>query len=345
MTTIDDVAKKAGASKSSVSRVLNKNFEHMSEDMKQRILQVIKELNYTPNSLAQSLKTKKTQVIGIIISDISNPLWAEVLSGVQNECMKNGYSLMVSSSGEDPAVEAENVQILKNKQADGLIINTTGTNTDVLKALLDEKYPFVLLDRIPEDVLADAVIVDNILGATKALQFLIEQGHRRIAIFLYPTANKSPRIKRLEGYKQALLKHGLQVDESLIKICPQERGSGVAATLEVLSIKDRPTAIFSTHTFLNLEVITGVKKAGFKVPKDVSVIGYDDFPWVPLLDPPLSTVAQPAFEMGVNAAALLVNKIKSKRQKKSRIIQLEPKLIVRGSTCPPKRDQGGEVKI
>ncbi|GAE27738.1 transcriptional regulator [Halalkalibacter wakoensis JCM 9140] len=337
MVTINDVAKKAGVSKSSVSRVLNGNFEHMSEEMKNKILRAVKDLNYTPNSVAQSLKKKSTKTIGIILSDISNPFWSGVLKGVQSECMRNGYGLMVSSSFEDPSVEEENILTLRNKQVDGLIVNTTGRNTDLFNELVKEKYPFVFFDRFSNDLQTDTVIVNNILGAKKTIQYLIDQGHDRIAILLYPTENKSPRIDRLEGYKQALLENNFPIDESLIKICDETNGSGIEATKEVLKLSQRATAIFSTNTLLNLEVLMGAKKLGFKVPEDVSVFGYDDYPWVPLLDPPLNTVAQPAYEMGKKATALLIKKMKSGKVQKSKIIQLEPELMIRSSCMAPKK--------
>lgn len=337
MVTIDDVAKKAGVSKSSVSRVLNGNFEYMSEEMKEKILNAIEELNYTPNSLAQSLKKKKTQVIGIILSDISNPFWAEVLKGVQDECNKNGYGLMVSSSNEDPETEKDNLLMLRSRQVDGVIVNTTGSNLDLFKSLLGERFPFVLLDRSLGGINADTVVVNNVEGVKQAIQFLIDQGHRRIGIVLHTLGNRSPRIERLEGYKQALISNNMAIDESLIKICNLSRGNGIKATEELLSLQKRPTAIFATNEMLNLEVLTGIKKCGLKVPDDISVIGYDDFPWIPLLDPPLSTVAQPAYEMGVKAAALLISNIKRKRKRRPQIIQLEPQLVIRNSCQPPKR--------
>lgn len=343
MATINDVAKRAGVSKSSVSRVLNRNFEYMSEDTKNKILKAVEELNYSPNSVAQSLKKKTTQTIGIILSDISNPFWSEVLKGVQDECMRNGYGLMVSSSGEKPDVEKENILTLKNKQVDGLIVNTTGRNSDFFNGLIEEKYPFIFLDRSTKEIKTDTVIVDNILGSRRSVQYLIDQGHKRIGILLYPTENKSPRIDRLEGYKQALIENNLPIGEELIKICKQESGSGIKATEELLALSNRVTAVFSTNTLLNLEILIGARRSGLKVPKDLSVIGYDDYPWVPLLDPPLSTVAQPAFEMGVKATALLINRMKRKRQQKPKIIQLEPEFIIRDSCSPPKGYQVKEV--
>ncbi|WP_158736809.1 LacI family DNA-binding transcriptional regulator [Alteribacillus sp. YIM 98480] len=336
MATINDVAKKAGVSKSSVSRVLNGNFEYMAEGTKTKILHAMEELNYTPNSVAQSLKKKSTETIGIIISDISNPFWSEVLKGVQSECTRSGYTLMVSSSEEKAEKEEENVLTLKNKQVDGLIVNTTGKNNGLFDHLVKEKYPFVFLDRFTEELKADTVIVNNILGAKRSTQYLIDQGHKRIGILLYPIENRSPRIDRLEGYKQALQENGLPVDDELIKVCDTTKDSGIKATQELLELSDPATAIFSTNTILNLEALSGAKKEGCHVPEDISVIGYDDYPWVPLLDPPLSTVAQPAYELGVNAALLLVKRMNRKRQPKPKIIQLEPELIIRESCAPPK---------
>ena len=335
MTTINDVAKLAGVSKSSVSRVINGNFEHMANETRDKILSAMKELDYTPNSLAQSLKKKTTKTIGIILSDISNPFWSEVLKGVQNECMRMGYGLMVSSSGEDEIIEKENILTLRNKQVDGLVINTTGRNTELFNNLVEEKYPFVLLDRSSDVSNIDTVIVNNILGAKMSIQHLVDQGHRRIGILLYPPGNKSPRIDRLQGYKECLQLNGIEIDDDLIKICENKTGSGVAATKELLSLTNYPTAIFSTNTILNLEVIMGVKKVGLKVPEDVSVIGYDDYPWVPLLDPPLTTVSQPAYELGVKSTELLIKKMKRKRQPKPQTIQLEPELMIRRSCLPP----------
>lgn len=303
----------------------------MSEETKTKILQAIEELSYIPNPFAQSLKTKQTHIIGIILSDISNPFWAEVLKGVQMECMKNGYGLMVSSSNENPDIERNNIITLKNSKVDGLIVNTTGSNSRILNELVEEKFPFVLLDRLSEDIKTDTVTVDNVLGSKEAIRFLIEQGHKRIGILLYPLEHKSPRIERLQGYKKALEEYGITLDESLIKVCDFENGSGIKATCDLLSLPNRPTAIFSTHSFLNLEVLSGIKKSGFKVPKDVSVIGYDDYPWVPHLDPPLTTVAQPAFKMGIQAMKLLINKLKRKEKTIRQIIRLKPQLVIRES--------------
>lgn len=335
MVTINDVAKRAGVSKSSVSRVLNGNYEYMSDDLKNRIINAMNELNYSPNLLAQGLKKKKTGVIGIILSDISNPFWSEVLKGVQAESSKYGYGLMVNNSNEDSDEEKENVSLLRSKQVDGLIINTTGKNTETYQTLLQDGYPFVFLDRVLNNLKADTVVVDNVFGANQAISYLIKQGHRRIAILSYPPENKSPREERLHGYRTTLKAHGIPVDEKLIKICEQEQGKGVEATKELLSLSNKPTAIFSTHAMLNLEILTGVIECNLQVPEDVSVLGYDDFAWVPLLNPPLTTVGQPAFELGAKAAKLLIERIEKKRDEEAIVIQLDPQLIIRKSCTMP----------
>lgn len=335
MTTIDDVAKKAGVSKSSVSRVLNGNYDYMSDKMKQKILVVIEELDYRPNSLAQSLKNKTTKVIGIILSDLSNPFWSEVLKGVQERSNDNGYSLMVSSSYEDAAIEKDNIIMLKNRQVDGLIVNTSGTNDELFRSLLEEDFPFVLLDRLSVEMKADSVTVNNVNGAKQAVQSLIDYGHQRIGIVLNPLRNNSPRVERLEGYKLAHFANDLPIDESLIKVCDPSSEGCTAATEELLAMPNPPTAIFTTNEKLTLEVLSVIRKMGLRIPEDVSLFGYDDFPWMPFLDPPLSTVSQPAYEMGIKAAMLLLDKFKGESQAGLVNYQLEPEIIIRASCSAP----------
>jgi len=335
VATIDDVARLAGVSKSSVSRVVNGNFQYMSEKMKQKIIAAIEELEYTPNSLAQSLKKKKSQVIGIVLSDISNTFWSDVLKGVQEECNANGYSLMVNFN-DDANSEKERLLLLRNRQVDGLIVNTTGSNPELFKDLQKEEFPFVMLDRSLGSMKVDTVVVNNLAGAKQAVQYLVDQGHKRIGILLHPLNNLSPRLERLEAYKQALESNGLMVSKDYIKICGTARGEGIKAVEELLAMPDRPTAVFTTNISLSLEALTGIKNCGLKVPADISVMGYDDFIWSTLLDPPLSTVAQPTYEMGVAAAALLIESIKGKKRKRHKIVKLEPTLVIRESCSPPK---------
>ncbi|TVY06544.1 LacI family DNA-binding transcriptional regulator [Paenibacillus cremeus] len=332
MITIDDVAKLAGVSKSSVSRVLNGNFEYMSEGMRQKIEKAIEQLDYRPNAVAQSLKKKETKVIGLVVGDL-NSFWSEALRGVQDECMRNGYGLMVSESAWDPERDIANLNMMKSKQVDGLIVSPISQTNKVTELLNSFNIPFVFCDSTSGDILADHVVTDTIAGATEAVEYLIGLGHRRIAVVVFPLET-DVRRDRLEGYKRALMKHDLSIDDSLIKIFKAGKGNAVDTVVQLLKSPDRPTAIFSTNMHLTLDVLKAARLAGLNVPRDVSVVGYDDTEWAPLLDPPLTTVAVPAFQMGVKAASLLLQKLQVKKSKKPKTVQVMPKLMIRNSASP-----------
>ena len=338
MATIDDVAKRAGVSKSSVSRYLNGNFTYLSDAMRAKIAKAIRELNYRPNSIAQSLKKKETKVIGLVVGDM-NPFWMEALRGVQFECSRHGYDLMISSSNWDVGKEIENIRMLKSRQVDGMIIASMATSVDgvgVYEELIAEQFPFVFADCMTDEEKADRVVTNTVAGAMEAVEYLIALGHRKIATLLFPVVS-TVRQERLLGYKQALRKHGIEVDESLIRVCKESRGSGVDATIGLLSMPDRPTAIFSTNIHLTLDVLRGIRQSGLEVPRDISVVGYDDTDWAPLLDPPLTTVSIPAYEMGSKAASLLFKKIRQTKQTKPKKIEVSPKLMVRLSAITNPR--------
>ncbi|PMC35663.1 transcriptional regulator [Bacillus sp. UMB0899] len=335
MTTIEDVAKKAGVSKSSVSRVLNHNYKHMSDEMKDKILKAIEELNYRPNSVAQSLKKKETKVIGLIVADMS-PFWADVIKGIQEECVKKGYSLMVSDSSMSAKQEEENIKMLIGRQVDGLIINTIQPQSELFAYLQSIKFPVVFINSSPSNIQEDMVIVDNTTGTMEAMNHLLSLGHDRIAIMLYPIENILVRGERLEAYKEALETNRVPVDKKLINIIKQEKGHGVKTTLRLLESPDPPTAFLSTNINLTLEVIKAVREKGLEVPKDVSVIGFDDFEWTGLLDPPLTTVATPVLEMGAKSSELLFKKIKRKKHTKPVKFEVIPELMIRKSTCKAK---------
>lgn len=331
MSTIDDVAKRAGVSKSSVSRVLNGNFEYMSAGMREKIEKAIEELNYKPNSVAQSLKKKETRIIGLVLADL-NAFWSEAMKGVQEECSRHGYGLMISVSSWDVEKDLENIHMMKSKQVDGLIVSVIGQQPayEMLKSL---NIPFVFADSSIDDFEADKVMSDSVAGAKQAMEYLIGLGHRRIATMLFPLEN-AVRRDRLDGYKQALLEHGIPVDESLIKICKAGKGTNVDAAVELMKMPDRPSAIFTTNMHLTLDALKAARIAGLSIPNDISIVGYDDSEWAPLLDPPLTTVAVSAQQIGREAAGLLIQKMQGKSKGKQRKLEILPKLVVRQSAAP-----------
>ncbi|WP_126425807.1 LacI family DNA-binding transcriptional regulator [Brevibacillus marinus] len=329
--TIGDVAKKAGVSKTTVSRILNGHYEHATAETRERVLQVIRELDYRPNALAKGLKQMKTNVLGIVLSNLRNPFWASVLEGVEDACRSLGYSLMICNSNEDPALEEDYLKVMQMRQVDGVIINPTAKNFSLYESLCNNKFPLIAINRKLEGIAVDTVVMDNVLGASMAVEHLYRQGRRNIAILLYPPEGVSPRIERIEGYKQGLMKCGLAVRESLIRIVPEQKGNIKEATKELLRGPHEVDAIFSTNNMMTLEVLEAIKELGLTVPADVALVGYDETVWSQHLDPPLTTVFQPAYEMGEFAARRLIQRIESKRTLKPKTVVLKPNLIIRRS--------------
>ncbi|MFC0272636.1 LacI family DNA-binding transcriptional regulator [Metabacillus herbersteinensis] len=331
--TISDVAKMAGVSKSTVSRIMNGNLEQNTEGTIQRVLKVIDELDYKPNALARSLKSTKTNVIGIILSKLQNQFWSSVLEGVEDTCRNSGYNLMICNSNEEAQLEEDHIRSFQMHQLDGLIINPTLKNPHLYKKLSEDQFPFIAINRKMYDLDVHMVTVNNINGAKVAIQHLIDSGKTRISIFLYPPDGISPRLERLEGYKQALQSNGLKVSQSLIQIVGEGKGEVEDAVKKLLHSSDRPDAIFSTNNMMTLEILEGIKNQQLKVPEDITLVGYDETIWAKHLNPPLTTVNQPAYEMGSLAAKKLIHLIEAKGVESEipKVVSLEPSLIIRES--------------
>ncbi|WP_261131595.1 LacI family DNA-binding transcriptional regulator [Bacillus sp. Marseille-Q3570] len=328
--TIADVAKKAGVSKSTVSRILNGNYEQNTVDTVNKVLNVIKELDYRPNALAKSLKSMKTNVIGIVLSNLKNPFWVNVLEGVEDTCRKHGFNLMICNSNEEAELEEEHIRSFQMKQVDGMIINPTLKNLTIYQKLIKNEFPLVSINRKLSGLNIDTVTMNNIEGAKLAVEHLIGLGNRKIAIIVYPPDDISPRIERIEGYKKGLQENGIDFDPSMIRIVEERKGEVKKQVRDLLSGHDKPDAIFSTNNIMTLEVLEGIKDLQLNVPEDLSVIGYDETVWSKHLKPALTTVYQPAYDMGELAAKKLIQRI-NKKGSEMETLTLEPRLIVRDS--------------
>ncbi|WP_209124021.1 LacI family DNA-binding transcriptional regulator [Alkalihalobacillus sp. BA299] len=329
--TMDEVAKRAGVSKTTVSRIINGNFQHVHEDTKEKVLRIISELNYRPNALAKSLKQMKTNVIGIVLSNLQNPFWSSVLQGVEDTCHSNGYNLMICNSNDNSILEQEHIEGLQMKQVDGIIVNPTMKNKQLFQSLVSKDYPIIAINRKIEDVPIDTVVVDNIKGSELAMEHFIKSGKKSVAIIVYPPDGISPRLERIEGYKNALLKHGRLINEKCISIVDEKKGAAKKEVKKILTSKEPPDAIFSTNNMMTLEILEGIKELGLRVPQDVSLIGYDETVWSKHLAPPLTTVNQPSYEMGKLAAEKLINLLNTKQKPEPKITLLQPNLIKRES--------------
>lgn len=333
--TMEEVAKRAGVSKTTVSRIINNNYEHVNIATKEKVMKIIQELNYRPNAVAKSLKQMKTNVIGIVLSNLLNPFWSQVLKGVEDTCRSHGYNLMICNSNDESKLEEEHIEGLRMKQVDGIIVNPTMKNRGLFHSLVENQFPIIAINRKVENVPIDTIVVDNIKGAFLAVDHLIKNGKKSVVTVVYPPDGISPRLERIEGYKQALLHNGLIVDELNIRIVDEEKGIAKEEIKKLLSQINRPDAIFSTNNMMTLEILEGIKELGLSIPNDVSLVGYDETVWSQHLNPPLTTVSQPSYQMGGMAAKRLIELLHSKKKEESQMKSLEPTLIIRESCGLP----------
>lgn len=330
--TIDDVAKRAGVSKTTVSRILNGNYSQNTEETKERVQKIIRELNYHPNPMARGLKQMKTNIIGIVLSNLSNPFWSMVLEGVEDTCRSSGYSLMICHSNEDSHREAELIEGLRNRQVDGMIVNPTVNNQVLFEEIIEKHYPLVIINRRIEGMDVDSVLIDNIKGARMAVNHFVQTGKRNLVAFVYQPLGVTTWQDRITGFKEALREHSIdRQDRSVIEV-KNEVGRVKKAVMEYFKSSYPAEAVFSTNNMMTLEILEAFKELNIKVPDDIALIGYDDTVWAKHLNPPLTTIKQPAYEMGVIAAKNLIKKINSKTKRKPKTVVLEPELIVRESS-------------
>ncbi|HHY42133.1 MAG TPA: LacI family transcriptional regulator [Thermoanaerobacterales bacterium] len=333
MVTIKDVAKKAGVSPSTVSRALSGNAS-VKESTKQKILEAVKLLNYRPNFLAQGLKEGKTKTIGLIIPNIRNPIYPALARGVEDTAKKFGYSVVLCNTDEDVKAEKEYIQKLRKRWVDGLLIAPAAKETEHIVELQKEGFPMVIIVR-NVDFLANAVIIDNFRAAYDAVSFLIKTGHQRIAII---KGNQQLALyrERFRGYKQALLDAGLPVHEELItgdeSDSVQWSLDGYNAVYSLFAQNIKFDAVFATTDLRAIGAIRAIKDHGYKVPEDISVIGFDNLEFSSLIDPPLSTVSQPLYDIGVRAVNKLLALINTETMQEPTVEIMSSELIIRRST-------------
>ncbi len=329
--TINDVAARAGVSKTTVSHYLNGRYDSMSKETRENIAQVVEELGYRPNALARSLKQKKTHTIGAIVANILNPFSTSIIRGVEDYCNQHGFSLILCNADEDPVKEREYLEVLADKQVDGLIINTTGYNNDLIKNL-NLHLPVVLIDRKVPEINTDTVTSDSRKGVQLMIDHLIKLGRSEIAFFTMPYHEVSPRTERVLGYRQALASHGIACKPNLLVETVLDEAAVIRAVETVLASPEPPAAIFGANNLMTMAVVKALKKLNISIPRDIAVVGFDDWDWAELIDPPVTVVSQPTYAMGQEAATLLIKRLKSKRNsRKPAVILFDPELVIRKS--------------
>jgi LacI family transcriptional regulator len=333
--TLNDVAQLAGVSVSTVSRVLNEKSKtnRISLVTQARVREAAKELNYRPNRLARGLRLKRTQTLGLITPDITNPFFAHIVKCVQQEAHSLGYSLVVCNTDEDLTLELEHINLLLQNRVDGLIAMPVGQESEHFKDWIGRGRPLVLLDRYMDDVGASSVVVDNFAGAKEATEYLIRHGHQRIAV-IQGLPDTYTSVQRLEGYSSALEEAGIPVDPSLIVGGDFRRESGYIGTKLVLNLSAPPTAIFSMSDLITLGALQAIKEEELEIPADMSLVTFDDFDFAPFLKCPVTAIRQPKEMMGETAVKLLVEQLTSSKSP-AKHLTLKPKLIRRDSVSTP----------
>ncbi|XXM70769.1 LacI family DNA-binding transcriptional regulator [Lysinibacillus sphaericus] len=329
--TMADVAKEAGVSKSTVSQYLNERFEYMGEDTKNRIKEAVEKLNYRPNIIARSLRQKKTSTIGVIVANILHSFSTQVIRSIEDVCSESNINVIVCNADDNPKKERMYIEMLRNKQVDGLIIFPTGGNYDLYKSMEQENFPIVFMDRYVKGINALFLMLDNEYASEMAVGHLFEKGYTNIGMLTTSIQdNISVRVERLEGYKKALKKRDLPIIDQYYKsVDPPFMKEALA---EMFEEGDPPEALFCSNDLALIEALKFAKENQFCLPSDLGIISIDEVVFSEIYSPQLTVVSQPASDMGKEAAEKLLEMIQMELKNVLNIIRYLPTLKVREST-------------
>lgn len=327
-TTIKDVADRAGVSKTTVSHVIN-DTRFVEEDTRQRVLRAIRELHYRPNAVARSLTTKRTNTVGIVISDSSNPFFGELIVSIEEILRPQNYALIICNTNETLEYEAHYLNLLLKQRVDGIISAATSQPWIELSKAEIQQTPIVFVDRSFDNLDGYYVGVDNKAGAYRGTQHLIECGYRKIGI-LSGLGRLSTMRERLDGYCQALLDAGIPINQEWIVPSQLSVEGGRQAMRTIFSLPERPDALFINNNLLALGTLLEMEQLNLDCPQDIGIVAFDDHPWAAVSCPPLTVVRQPTREIGNTSAEMILALINDQPVGDRNVI-LPCELIVRQS--------------
>ncbi len=332
MATVRDVARRAGVSVSTVSHVLN-GTRFVSAELRERVLAAIEELDFEPNAAGRMLSLRRSNTIGLIVSDIRNPFFASVARGVEDVAQEQGYTVVLCNSDETLVKEAACLKALQSRQVDGVLLASAGAADDYVTRLVQAGFPIVLVDRDLPDLHIPAVVLDNEGAAYSAVRHLIDRGHKRIGM-LSGRDSISTTVERVAGYERALREVELSVDQRLVISGHSTSEGGAVAAHALLDTRPAPTAIFSGNNLMSIGALQAIASRGLSVPEDIALVGFDDFPfpWSDAFRPHLTTVAQPTYELGRRAAEMLVRMLNDGSHRTTERVVLDGKLVIRESS-------------
>ena len=335
--TIRDVAQRAGVSIAAVSRALNGS-GYVSTEIKQRVQEAAVALRYRPHDSARGLKLQRSNTIGLVIADITNPFYSELAAGVLSSAKKWGYHVILAAMDEEPTMEEEYLNVLMEKRVDGILAVATGENQRTWRDVVDLGIKVVLVDRkvtsLPE---ADVVLVDNTNGSHAAISYLLGLGHRRIGMLSGPMSLTTGQ-GRLDGYYQAHVDANLTVDRNLVQLVSFKRESGIQAVEQLLALPEPPSAIFAANNLIGEMAFFALRAKGLRVPEDISFLMFDDVSWASLTTPQITVVAQPISHLGSRAVEQLMLRLHHPDEvvREGSVVVLPPELIIRESCASPR---------
>ena len=331
MVKIKDVADAAGVSTATVSRVLA-NKPHVREEVRVRVMAVVKKLDYQPNRVAQSLRSNTSRVLALIIADIENPFFQRVSRAVDDAAQELGYTVMLCNTDEDPVKEKKCLDLLRVENVAGIIISPTIKGLANFTETYSFNIPMVMIDRHVSNFDVDNVLIDNVTSAHTIVSHLIEHGYKRIAgIF---GAESTTGRERREGFLKALKDHNIKPLQDLIKYSNPRIDDGFNTAMSLLGRNDPPDAIFTSNSLLASGTIRAIRKSKLTIPDDIAVASFDDTSWAQLIDPALTVIEQPTYEIGRTATEMLIKRINDPTRSNREVV-LQTKLIVRQSCgCP-----------
>lgn len=333
--TMQDVARLAGVSVSTVSAVVNKK-DIVSPELTRRVQQAIEAIGFFPHQGARRLRIGRTHLIGMVIPDVANPFYVEIMRGVEDEAFRNGYELMLCNSNLQPELERRHLNALHAQRVDGILLAPSDSFT-AHEALLRSQAPIVLMDCIPIDSKVSCVITNNFEASYEAIRYLIGLGHQRIAVISGIQVH-STILDRMEGYRKAMREANLPIREEYLGQGDSHIESGHGYGLSLLQSSEPPTAIFALNNRMTLGVLQALRELAIPCPGRVSVISFDDPDWAAVFNPSLTSIEQPTYQIGKRAVELLLQSIQSEEGEaeiKAVQVVLKSTLRIRGSTGPP----------
>lgn len=344
MPTIVEVAKHAQVSIATVSNVI-RGTRRVSPALQERVQKAIRDLDYSPNEIARSLKVKQTRMLALVLPDITNPFFPEIIRGAEDTAFDRGYFLMTANTDEQIGRERRIISALRSYRVDGILLaSAPGKDSSHIRSLIQGGISVVCLDRTVSGINTDAVLLDNVRGGRECVRHLIQSGHSKIAIITGPLSLQTG-LERLRGYEEALREYNIEPDRSLVMEGDFRFESGYRLGKELLTWRLKPTAIFVCNGVMTVGVLKALEESGVRCPEDISLATFDDLAVDRSFHPHLTAVVQPGYEMGARAATILMDRVEGKLTNEPFVIRVVPTLVIRESTRsqkpqPPPNESG-----